>query len=427
MGMTVRELVTRWGFEIDQKPLAAMENRVSGLKLSMAAFAGFAVSKATAVFALAESASTTAKSVSFMSQQVGMATGRFQELREAAEHSGVEVEQFTVAMRLLSRHAYDASTGSEQARKGFAAIGVQVTDANGKLKTSDALLYEVAAKFKTMENGVKKTALAQELFGRSGALMIPMLSKGAEGLRAASAEAHKYGIVMSDEAIAKAKTFREVQKDLKEMLEGLRLTLGSRVIPAVTRMMEALKSWAEANAGRVTEQLGRALEQMATSLGSAVDFFVTMLDIGMKVTAMLGGLGNVLKIVGIGFAIWATAETVIKIIEVVRAVQMLAAAMRTLAIWEAIATGGTSLLLGGLAAAGLGLSMYAIGGGRDESSWRPTSGPSSASSTTVINLNASANVEAKGPGAHEIATVVTQQQQSMLRALAADMTPSAVR
>jgi hypothetical protein len=278
-----------------------------------------------------------------------------------------------------------------------------------------------------MENGVKKTALAQELFGRSGALMIPMLSKGAEGLRAASAEAHKYGIVMSDEAIAKAKTFREVQKDLKEMLEGLRLTLGSRVIPAVTRMMEALKSWAEANAGRVTEQLGRALEQMATSLGSAVDFFVTMLDIGMKVTAMLGGLGNVLKIVGIGFAIWATAETVIKIIEVVRAVQMLAAAMRTLAIWEAIATGGTSLLLGGLAAAGLGLSMYAIGGGRDESSWRPTSGPSSASSTTVINLNASANDEAKGPGAHEIATVVTQQQQSMLRALAADMTPSAVR
>lgn len=63
-------------------------------------------------------------------------------------------------------------------------MGIKVQDANGNLKSSDQLLKEVAGKFAGYQDGAAKAALAQELFGRSGAELMPLLNAGAEGISA---------------------------------------------------------------------------------------------------------------------------------------------------------------------------------------------------------------------------------------------------
>ena len=48
-----------------------------------------------------------------------------------------------------------------------------MVDSTGKLKDMDTLIPELADAFAGMENGVRKSALAQEIFGRTGVELIP--------------------------------------------------------------------------------------------------------------------------------------------------------------------------------------------------------------------------------------------------------------
>jgi hypothetical protein len=53
-------------------------------------------------------------------------------------------------------------------------------DSNGHLKDTGTLLVEVAQKLGQYADGAAKTAIAQELLGKSGANMIPFLKELAE-------------------------------------------------------------------------------------------------------------------------------------------------------------------------------------------------------------------------------------------------------
>ncbi|KAK0357997.1 hypothetical protein LTR94_037124, partial [Friedmanniomyces endolithicus] len=60
-----------------------------------------------------------------------------------------------------------------------------------------------------MEEGVQKVALAQQIFGESGAAMLPLLNGGAEGLREMDAMARQLGLSLSEEAVEQAGSFND--------------------------------------------------------------------------------------------------------------------------------------------------------------------------------------------------------------------------
>src|SRR5690606_7013155 len=93
--------------------------------------------------------------------------------------------------------------GNGEAQKGYNALGISDKDAEGNLKSSDQLLQEVAGKFAQFEDGANKTALAVNLFGKSGADLIPLLNAGAEGIQDMKDEAVELGLTF-DQATGKA-------------------------------------------------------------------------------------------------------------------------------------------------------------------------------------------------------------------------------
>ncbi len=62
-------------------------------------------------------------------------------------------------------------------------MGISVTDAGGRLRSTAEILRDVADRFASYANGTEKSALAQELFGKSGAKLIAFLNEGREGLQ----------------------------------------------------------------------------------------------------------------------------------------------------------------------------------------------------------------------------------------------------
>jgi len=166
-------------------------------------------------------------------QKVGVTTTALQELQYAAELSGVSSEELTASLAKLARQAAEGN-------KAFSAMSINVRDANGDIKSADRLMGEVADKFASYADGAQKTALAQELFGKSGHQMIAMLNGGAKGLKDAADEAQSFGAILSNSTIVAATKFNDNITRLKTVFTSLVYEIGNSVIPVIQRLTDEL-------------------------------------------------------------------------------------------------------------------------------------------------------------------------------------------
>jgi hypothetical protein len=115
-------------------------------------------------------------------------------------------------------------------------MGIQVRDAQGNLKATDALLKEVSDKFASYADGAEKSALAQELFGRSGARMISFLNSGSQGLDEMRQEAERLGVVIDGDLAKNAEIFNDNLTKMKLALNGMVTTVANSVLPVLVEL-----------------------------------------------------------------------------------------------------------------------------------------------------------------------------------------------
>jgi len=117
-----------------------------------------------------------------LSRQTGIAADSLQAYVNAGKLAGVEQATIEKSLRRLAQSMREADQGVATYADAYKALGVSVRDSDGNLKESEVVLAEIANEFKGMRNGATKAALAMEIFGRSGAQLIPMLNEGGEAL-----------------------------------------------------------------------------------------------------------------------------------------------------------------------------------------------------------------------------------------------------
>jgi|GEM_PF-2502400 len=164
-------------------------------------------------------------------QKVGVGVEELQRLSYAADLSGVSSEALQTSMVRLARGAADGN-------KAFNALGVNVKNADGSLKTTNQLMGEVAGKFATYRDSAEKTALAQELFGKAGADMIPLLNSGSAGLAAMAAEADELGFVFDAKTGKAAEAFNDNLTRMGKVKDGIIAKIAAGMLP----MMESLSA-----------------------------------------------------------------------------------------------------------------------------------------------------------------------------------------
>ncbi|GIU74774.1 MAG: hypothetical protein KatS3mg004_1861 [Bryobacteraceae bacterium] len=169
-------------------------------------------------------------------QRIGMSTEAFSALRHAAELSDVTMDQLTGS---LARFARNIATGST----ALDALGVAVRRSDGATRDMDQILSDVAERFSSMPDGVQKTALAVELFGRGGAALIPLLNQGAGGLAAMAREARELGRVIDTETATQAEELNDNITRLKGAAEGLAFELARQLVPRAIDVTQALLRW----------------------------------------------------------------------------------------------------------------------------------------------------------------------------------------
>jgi lambda family phage tail tape measure protein len=163
------------------------------------------------------------------SQKIGIQATDLAALKYAAELADVPMEQLVGGMKRFSSTLINAQSGLLEARKSFAALGIDM-----KAASRDPLeaLLKLADRFQKMPDGITKTAMAARMFGKSaGPDMIPFLNMGREGIIELMREADALGLVLSKDAYEAAEQFNDNLKRMSALTGGIVNQFAGNLLP----------------------------------------------------------------------------------------------------------------------------------------------------------------------------------------------------
>lgn len=287
------------GLHTAEKQLKAWGASVRTIGLTLGAVGAAIVAPigaATRVFA------SMGDEVNKASQRTGIAVESLSSLKYAADQSGASLEELEKATKKMARTIVDAAEGSESAQRALAALGLSVSDLMG-LKPDEQFRL-IGDRLSKVRDATLRAALAQEVFGRSGTQLLPLLADGAKGLKELERRAHELGLVISGEDAEAATRFGDILEDLWKQAKMVTFHVGAAVARSLqpflegsTRIVAKVIEWVRVNRGMAVSiaAVGAGL----VSTGAAV------VALGFALTgigATLGALASALGVAGAAFA-----------------------------------------------------------------------------------------------------------------------------
>ena len=288
-----------------------------------AAALGFgAVTAARGIYEMAKGAAEHGAEVMKGAAQVGLQPEDFQRLSYAGQQFEVTQEDLSTGLKRFSRNAYDAAKGGKAQLKVFKDLGVHLRDGGpkGKQRTVTDLFAATADKIAAMGTSLRRTALAQEAFGRGGAAMIPLLEKGGAAIRGLMNRADQLGLVLDRLTLEKSEAFMHAMREAGAALTGLKWQLGAALLPVLTAATEKLTAFIVAHRVEVVNRFKGALQWMidnspklfaalkslakidwvrfAHDMAATAGAFATLIGWVGQVVGKFGGMQAVLRPIG---------------------------------------------------------------------------------------------------------------------------------
>lgn len=221
--------------------------------------------------------SETAIAASRMAQKIGISTEAVQELGYAASTTGVSTEELQIGFTKMAK-------GLEEFRtKGTGPVGEALVALKVPLKeiqtdSPDQLLSTLADKFAAMPDGIHKTAMAVEVFGRSGANLIPLLNKGGDGIAELRTEAEDLGVVVDGKTTEAFKGLEESTLRIHGAMTGFKNTLAVALLPTISGIADNLFAWIKANKELIASGIKTFVDGLVTAFHFVVDTIDLVID-----------------------------------------------------------------------------------------------------------------------------------------------------
>ena len=229
-----------------------------------AALGKAAIDTGKKIWEMSNEVAAAGDSIDKTSQKIGISAESYQEWGYVFERCGANVDNLQAGMKTLSGVITEAANGSDKATAKLAAVGLTLDDLNGK--SQDEQLSIVIAKLQEMKSGAERTAAASGLLGKSAVDMAAVLNTSAEDTQALKDEAHEYGMIMSNEAVAASATFEDSLTKMNHTITGLKNNMIGALLPSITLVMDAVT---DLIAGK--ENAGQAMDEAMTSLGNTLN------------------------------------------------------------------------------------------------------------------------------------------------------------
>ena len=282
IGANLRAMADKGGLPVLAQRFGAVATAAGQLAGKVALVGAGVASMATlaggALLGLGMAYADAAGAVDDLANQTGFARESIQELNYAALQTGVSTEEMTSAIQSFSKNVGLAARGTGRAKDVLEGFGIELKNADGSARDTNAVLMDVADKLKRVKDPATQAAAASRLFGGAGVKLLPMLKDGSAGLEKFAARARELGIVVGEQAVKDADEFGDTLLDMQLALTGVRNTIGAAVIPAFTGLIAKLteivvkyRPQIEAFAAEFAAKLPARIDQLIGFLGDLND------------------------------------------------------------------------------------------------------------------------------------------------------------
>jgi len=244
--------------------------------------------------------------VAKMARRTGLSVQAVQALGFAAKLSGADMESLEKGVRRMQRSIYDAGRGLTTATDAFGDLGLAFADLDGLAPERQFRL--LAERLSRVDDASKKAAIAQQIFGRSGTMLLPMFEQGADGLDRLMQRFESLGVTLTREEAEAAERFTDTLTDLWTAVRyGVGL-LGAALEPEIRDLIKSGQEWLRTAVAWVRENrdLIGQYAMMALKVGAwAVGIGAALVVVGKLATGVAGLIGVLKTLAGVFAALGA--------------------------------------------------------------------------------------------------------------------------
>ena len=202
-----------------------------------------AAGTATAIAALVKVNTDFMDKIGKTSTKLGIQAEFLQQMRFAAEQTGVKVEALDMGLQRFIRRAAEAAQGTGEAKRAFEQLGIQLINNDGTLRNVKDVLFDVADGIKNTGSDAEKVRLAFKFFDSEGVSLVTTLKEGAAGLREFEEQAENLGIIISSNSIKKAEMFADSLNILKKQFQAISANIAGAFLPILQDMSTQISTF----------------------------------------------------------------------------------------------------------------------------------------------------------------------------------------
>ena len=311
LGDVLDDLTGKLGINLPEGATSTLNSMVSlggALTVLIGAFAAAAVAvveveKALANLTLEQAAA--AGEIQDVAMQTGLSTEAVQRYQYACDMIGVSFDTVASSQAKMIQSMADVQSGSETAAATWNQLGIEVTAADGSLRSAEEVFLEVIDVLGQIENATQRDAVSMEIFGRSAQDLNPLIVQGTDAFQALCDEASKVGTVLTDVQLEALAGVDDAMIRFNERLDAGEQAMALKFTPALQAFFdetgEGVKGIEEAlsDSGLVT--VFASLLELVTALSPAFevlgDVLVACSPVFYTIAWVIATISDALKVV----------------------------------------------------------------------------------------------------------------------------------
>ena len=237
LGDVVNGLTSKLGIQLPDSMKQSM-NAMGSLDASSLALAGGFAAVATAIvkaekalISMTKEAASNADDMLTLASVTGMTTDSVQELNYMADLTDVSMDRIKDSLKETTNKMQEAAAGTGDAYDAYQRLGVEITNADGSLRSAQDVFYDTIDALGEIKNQTERDALAMDLMSESAQELNPLIDLGSEKMRDYAQEAHDMGYVLDNDALKSLQGVDDAYSRLQNTQEGVKNQLAAEFAP----------------------------------------------------------------------------------------------------------------------------------------------------------------------------------------------------
>jgi len=236
-----------------------------------------------------------------LSTNTGLSTSALQEYKYMAELTDTSLDTITGSLAKLTRNMATAQGGTGTAAEAFSALGVEITNTDGSLRSNQDVFADVIDSLGRMENETQRDAYAMQIFGKSAQDLNSFIAQGSDGISAFAKEARDMGYVLDNDTLKSLGTVDDALQRFNNTTATIKNQLGVALAPLISNLSEKFSEWAaNMDWSKVGERIEGVIEKIADGIETIKNIGAVIIENKDIILATIAAITAALTTIKIG-------------------------------------------------------------------------------------------------------------------------------